>query len=175
VICLLNFLTQVELGINYPPRHVRRKPAVMGEAEKLCVPVRGDDDDAVKLVRGTRLVEQGNIHQQPCSAEPCLAGEGGPADADGGMKYLFKDFSPFVVAEDKVAEFCPVRSSELIARFEAEGTHDRTLDFLVRREEFMHAAVGVKVLHRQLRKQMPGERRLSGGDAAGEAKDGHGL
>lgn len=118
------FLTEVELSVNYLPCHRWRKPAVMGEAEKLRLLVGREDDDSVKMLPAPRFIEQGNIDEQPCMACTRLGGLGGPAGADNGMQDMFKSLPFFVASKDQLPELCTVRVAGVIARFEPECIDD---------------------------------------------------
>ena len=171
VICFLYFLTQVELGGDYLCGDAGCKPALSREAEKLRVAVAGHDDDAVKMRRCPCLIEQGNVNEQPCALGTHRLGERGPASADDGMQDAFERLAPGFVAKDEGAQFRAVGSSGFVAGFGAECRTHFFPDGVVRGEQFMHAAIGVEMFHRQLLAQMLSERGFPRGDAAGETDD----
>ena len=155
VICFLYFSTQVELGGYYSHRRLRRKPALTGEAEKLRVAVAGDDDDAVELPPGACLVEERDVNEQPFPAGARGFGKGGPAGADDGMEDGLQRLSPALVGENERPQFHPVGVAGGVACFAAECGGDGVAHGIVRREQVMHAAVGIEMTQWQLLAQKP--------------------
>ena len=174
MICFLYLLTQVELGFNYRLRQTRCKPAVAGQAGKLGLAMACYDNDPIKVLRCPCFVEQGDINEQPLAPSEGGFGEDGPVVADDGMEDVFKDLAAVPIVKDERAKLAPVGPAGRIAGFMAECRDDRIANSVVRREQVMHAPVGIEMLHWQLLAQEPGEGAFSRGDAAGETEDRQG-
>ena len=160
---------------DYSCSQLWREPSLLGESLELRGARAGDDDNAVKFSRNPCLIEQGNIHQQPCVVTPGLDCLRRPAGADSGVKDCFESLALSGIRKDNLAQFTAIRPTCCIESCRAKCQFNGSSNQLISFEQFMHAAIRVEIGHRLFQQQRLGKSAFTRRNATSQAENRHRL
>ena len=170
---LVDFLREIELGGDHLFGQHCAQAALLRQPPPLRGRRAGYDDDPVEVRFGLRLKQQRDVHDEPAAFAGSLRGACGPASPDGRVEDLLK-LTPFrFIVENERAQPGAVGTSPCVTNSIAKSLDDGLADDGIAGQQFVRSLICVKAPGGQVAQQQAGERRLSGGDSAGDAEDGH--
>lgn len=134
----------------------------------------GDDEYRGKMVFSLGFIQERNIDEEPAPGIRGFAGEVNPALANDGVQNGFEFMTLGWVRENQLAQRSPIglsgRGEDVLAK---RGTHG-PMDRRIVGQQFVRGSVGVEQFRWQVLAKGSDKCRFPRGNAASDAKRGHG-